>query len=270
MKKIRVGILGCGTIGSYLARMIVRKFSSAYQLTCLVDLHQEKALALAKSLRPGIRVVNQNQMVRQCDLVIEAASHKVVGPLVRKVLQKGKSILVMSVGGLLSARTFVNISGRHRGKLFVPSGALSGIDGLLAAKMSRMTSVSLITKKPPQAFAGAPFLKNRRIALEKIRKETLLFQGTARQAVRAFPQNINVAALVSLAGMGPEKTRVKIYASPSLKRNIHRLEIKGDFGRIVTVTENVPSPVNPRTSFLAALSPAALLQKIFSTLKIGT
>ncbi len=269
-RKIRVGILGCGAIGSQLARIIDRKFPSVYRLTCLTDLSQEKALRLARSLKIKVRVVSQEEMIKRCDLVIEAASYKAVQPLVKEVLKRHKSVLVMSVGGLLGSKKAVKILKKGRGKIFLPSGAIAGIDGLLAAGMGKIKMVSLTTKKPPRAFAGAPFLKSRHISLEKIKEEKLLFRGTANQAVKAFPQNINVAALLSLAGIGPQKTIVKIYASPFLKRNIHQVEVEGDFGRMVTITENVPSPGNPKTSYLATLAPAALLKKMADTLKIGT
>lgn len=269
-KRIRVGIVGCGAIGSYLAKTITSRFHDFAVLQALTDLHADKARALAGKLRVKVKISNQEALTRQCDLIIEAASARAVGPLVRKALGHGKSVLVMSVGGLISDAALLRQIQASNGKVFIPSGALAGIDGILAARMGKIKRVSLVTRKPPEAFAGVDFLKKRKIVLKNLRKEKLLFDGPAIRAVRVFPQNINVAAVLSLAGIGPVKTRVKIYAVPSLKRNVHRVEIEGDFGRMVTETENVPAPGNPKTSYLAALSPAAMLKKIFETLRIGT
>ncbi len=269
-KRIRVGIVGCGAIGSYLAKTVTGRFQAFATLEVLTDLHPEKAHTLAGKLKAGVKILNQDSLVRRCDLIIEAASTKAVGPLVRKVLRHGKSILVMSVGGLISNPSLLKKIEFSKGKVFVPSGALAGIDGLLAARMGKIKKVSLVTRKPPAAFTGVVFLKKRKIAVEKIRKETLLFSGPAIRAVKAFPQNINVAAVLSLAGIGPAKTQVKIYAVPFLKKNIHRVEIEGDFGRMIAETENIPAPGNPKTSYLAALSAAAMLEKIFGTPQIGT
>lgn len=269
-KKIRVGIVGCGAIGTYLAQTIVRRFHSFAALEALTDLHPDRARALAGKIKAKIEVLSQEALVRRSDLIIEAASAKAVGPLVRMVTRYGKPVLVMSVGGLIADPGLLKLIQSADSRIFLPSGALAGIDGLLAAKMGGIRRVALVTRKPPMAFAGVEFLKKKNIAVEKIKKETLLFSGSANQAVKAFPQNINVAAILSLAGVGPQKTRVRIYAVPSLKRNIHRVEIEGDFGRMVTETENVPAPGNSKTSYLAALSSAAMLKKIFGTLQIGT
>lgn len=269
-RKIRVGLVGCGAIGTELARILVRKFSSHCRLTCLHDLNRERALGLARSLRLRIRIAGLLDLVRNSDFVIEAASAQAVGPVLRAVLARRKHVLIMSVGGLFFDGALARRLNKSRGNVYLPSGALAGVDGLLAAKMGRIRSVSLTTRKPARAFEGSPYLVRKGIDVSEIRKETLLFQGSARQAVRAFPQNINVAALLSLAGVGPDRTRVRIYASPNIRRNVHQVEVEGNFGRIFAVTENVPSERNPKTSLLAALSPAALLAKIFSALKVGT
>ena len=269
-KRIRVGIVGCGAIGSYLAKTIASRFRGFAVLEALTDLRPEKAAALIRKLKTKVRILNQEDLVRCCDLVIEAASAKAVGPVVRKVLHHRKRVLVMSVGGLISDPALLKQIQAANGSVFVPSGALTGIDGLLAARMGKIKKVSLVTRKPPRAFSGVPFLKERKINLDNLTKEKLLFSGPAIRAVKAFPQNINVAAVLSLAGIGPAKTQVRIYAVPSLKKNVHRVEIEGDFGRMVTQTENVPAPGNSKTSYLAALAPAAMLKKIFGTLQIGT
>lgn len=269
-RRVRLGIVGCGTVGSSLARLIQRRFSHLCDLTCLADIDLEKARRLAKKLGRRVAVVSQREMVRRCDLIIEAASARAAVSLARAVLRRGKSILVMSVGGLLHHDEIFKRFRRSRGRLFLPSGAIAGVDGLLAARLGKIKKVTLTTRKPPEALQGAPFILARHINLRKVKKETLLFRGPASKAVKAFPQNINVAALLSLAGIGPRRTRVEIFASPSIKSNIHQVEVEGDFGRFVAVTENRPCPGNPKTSYLATLSPAALLEKVLGSVVVGT
>jgi aspartate dehydrogenase len=270
-KRIRIGILGCGAIGSELARILDRRFFSFCEIACLSDLDVRRAKRLARSLRKSRpRLCSPRAMITRCDFLIEAASPRAASQYVAAALRKNKSVLAMSVGGLVSDRRLPGLAKRSRGRLYLPSGAIAGVDGLLAARMAKIKRVVLTTRKPPRAFAGAPYFKARRMDLAKIRKETLIFRGPASSALKHFPQNINVAGLLSLAGVGPRRTEVRIYASPSLRKNIHEVLVEGDFGRMITRTENVPSPQNPRTSYLAQLSPAALLGKIFGGLQIGT
>jgi aspartate dehydrogenase len=268
--KIKIAILGCGAIGSELARTVDRRLRADCRLVCVSDIERGKAEALARSLRSKPMVVSRDAMIRRADLIIEAASTQAAGPLARDALLRHKFVLVMSVGGLLGEPGIFRVLKKTRGRLFLPSGAIAGIDALLAGRMGKIKSVELVTRKPPSAFQDVPSLRSRRRWLRSLKRETLLFAGPAGRAVKAFPQNINVAALLSLAGIGPRRTRVKIYASPGLKKNVHQVEIVGNFGRILTVTENVPSPKNPKTSYLAALSPAALLEKIVGAMKVGT
>ncbi|MBI4549955.1 MAG: DUF108 domain-containing protein [Candidatus Omnitrophica bacterium] len=268
-RKFRVGILGCGTIGSQLAAILDKKYRSHCRLTAFYDLRKEKAAEFARRWG-GSSSSGLEALVRRSDFIIEAASQKAVGPLLRKALRRGKTVLVMSVGALVADPSLVRLASAGTGCVYIPSGALAGVDGVLSSSVGRVRRAVLTTKKPPQALAGAPLPGLKKILSTPLKKEVLVFRGTASRAVRAFPQNINVAAVLSLAGIGARKTEVRIYASPGLKRNIHQIEIEGDAGRIFALTENVPSPGNPKTSHLAALSPAALLKKIFSPLKIGT
>ena len=136
--------------------------------------------------------------------------------------------------------------------------------------MGRIDSVKITTRKPPKSFEGAPYVAKNRIDLKNIKQETTLFEGTAKEAVHAFPQNINVASTLSLAGAGADKVRVKIVTSPDYSKNVHEVEIEGDFGRIFTRTENLPSKANPKTSYLASLSAIAALEGIVSNFRVGT
>ncbi len=154
--------------------------------------------------------------------------------------------------------------------LYLPSGALAGLDGIKAAASGHLRSVTLTTRKPPRSLAGAPGILRRKIRLDKLRKPMVVFQGSARQAAKEFPQNINVAATLALAGVGAARTRVKIIADPGIRTNIHEVEAVGDFGRLTARTENRPSPANPKSSLLAVRSAVATLRQILNPLKVGT
>jgi len=268
---VKVGLIGCGAIGQEIARAIDREIPQL-ELSLIYDVEKTKLNDLVKELKrkPDIGLSIQ-QVVEKTDLIIEAASPKVVRELLRFSIEKGKDLLIMSIGGVLDSLDLLEKVKKEGGcRVFLPSGAIAGLDGLNAAREKSIHCITITTSKPPRALAGAPYIKQRKIKLENIKKPTLVFEGTSREAVKAFPRNINVAATLSLAGIGMEKTKVKIIANPDLTRNEHKIEVKGDFGEMETVIRNVPAPTNPKTSYLAALSAIATLRKIVSPVKIGT
>jgi len=270
MKKIKVGILGCGTIGTHVALMASKRFHDKMEVRYLTDKHSEKSRHLAKRLKNPVQVVSFSELMQRSDVIIEAASAAVSEKAATRALQHHKTILIMSVGGLLHLKNLEKKTAQSRGKLWVPSGAVAGIDALRAAKLGKLKKVRLITRKPPQGLSGAPYFQKRKFPSLKKNQEVRIFSGSARQAVRAFPQNVNVAAILSLAGLGAEKTQVELWTSLKYKRNQHEIFVSGAFGTVRTETSNVPSPENPKTSYLAVLSAIATLQDIFSSIKIGT
>ena len=265
---IKVGIVGCGTIGTKLAHAVQSQFSRHAIVSYLIDLDRGKAKGLSKSLKSKPRLVSLKVLVQKSDLIIESASHAAVHQLLPLASRYRKKIMILSVGGLLNNRGIA--LDRLRSLLYVPSGAVAGIDALLAGHQGKLNRVVITTRKPLRSFESAPYFKGRAERFRMISKPTLIFEGSALEAVRAFPENVNVAATLSLAGIGPKKTRVRLYASPTYKMNSHEIEIQGRFGCIRTLTENVPSNGNPKTSALAVYSAIACLEKIFSPVKIGT
>lgn len=269
---MKVGVVGCGAIGSEICRAIDRGIEGV-ELVALHDRNRELALSLSNSLACMPRVVTIDEMIPAVDFVVESASQSAVRDIVPQVLAKGRSVLVMSGGAMTDEKLrekLVSIARGNGCKLYMPSGAIAGLDGLKAASVSRIDSVTLTTSKPPAALAGAPYLEERGIDVGYIRGPGLLYEGDAASAVRAFPANVNVAAALSLAGVGTENTKVRIVADPSLKRNVHEILVTGEFGRLYVKVENVPSPTNPKTSYLAALSAIATLKRIAQPLQIGT
>jgi aspartate dehydrogenase len=273
MKKLRIGIVGCGAIGTSLAKAITKDFSGQADLVALYDTDVLKARRLSGMLskNKGLAVNNLEQLINRVKLVIESASAAVSWDIAKNALVKGRDVMLMSVGGVVSRLDKLReLAKRRHCRVYIPSGAISGIDALKAAKLGRIRKVTLTTRKNPISFKGVKYIEKKRIRLDKIKKDEVLFSGTAKEAVRYFPQNINVAAVLSLGGIGENKTKVEIIASPKTNKNIHEIYIESKAARILTRTENIVHPDNPKTSYLAVLSAIATLKQILEPVKIGT
>ena len=269
MKKLRIGIIGCGVIGSELAKACIEKFGEKVELAALCDVDPKKAASLAARIGKNIPVLSIDSLIRKSDFVIEAASAAVSADIAKRAIKAGKDVIIMSVGGLINAQDIFELARRKERYIFLPSGAISGLDGVKSASMAGIKSATLITRKPPGGLKGAPYIKANGIDLDSIKSETVIFQGSAKDAIKGFPANVNVSVALSLAGIGPERTEVKIITSPEYKTNSHEMILEGDFGRLTTKTENLPSPNNPKTSFLAALSGIATLKGALDYIKVG-
>lgn len=269
-KRLKVGIIGCGAMGSEIAKACEGRLSPSLELAAICDKDGEKARLLAGELKTRVRILAIDELIKESDLVVEASSAAVSGEIAEKCVSVRKDCLVMSVGGLLSKADILRQADEKGVRIYIPSGALCGIDGLKSASGGRVDSVTLTTRKPPKGLEGAPYLKEKGIDVGAVRQETVIFEGSAAEAVKGFPANVNVSAVLSLAGIGAEKTRVRIVTSPEYTKNTHEVEITGDFGRITTKTENVPSKNNPKTSALAIYSAVATLEGIAKSVRVGT
>ncbi|MCQ9207149.1 MAG: aspartate dehydrogenase [Omnitrophica bacterium] len=268
--KIKLGIVGCGAIGSEIARGCVSLLSDKIALIALYDIEREKSLRLSDSLGKNIAVNSEEELFNIADLIVESASGEAAGSVLQKAIEKTKDVMIMSIGGLLGSGGLLEKAEKKGIRVYLPSGAICGIDGLKGARLSKIRTVTLTTKKPPKGLSGAPYLKEKGIDIDSVKEETVIFEGNARDAVRGFPKNVNVASLLSLAGIGAPETVVRIVTSPAYTKNVHEVKITGDFGEITTRTENVPSKKNPKTSRLAYLSAIATLKGIVESVKIGT
>ncbi|MBI5124109.1 MAG: DUF108 domain-containing protein, partial [Candidatus Omnitrophica bacterium] len=244
--KIKVGIIGCGTIGSEIAKACQGRLEDKVVLSAICDVDTEKARALNGSLKKKVSVLPLREIIKKCSFLVEAASASVSGTVLKKCVEAKKDCLVMSVGGILGKERLLKNAEARGVRVYIPSGAICGIDGLKSASIGRIDSVTLTTTKPPKGLAGAPFLKSKGIDVSDIKEDTVVFEGAAEEAVKGFPQNINVSAVLSLAGIGAGKTRVRIVASPSSAANVHEVEIIGEAGRLTTRSENMPSKSNPK------------------------
>ncbi len=269
VKKTKVGIIGCGTIGREIGKAIINDFDTL-ELHSVSEKEKNNLDKFNKTLNTQYTSISIHELISNVDIIIESASAKVSYEITYKALESGKKIIVMSVGGLLEGLDdLIKLSQVKGGRLYIPSGAICGLDGLKAASCGKIYKVVLITHKSSRSFEGVEYLIEKKINVIDIKNETCVFDGTAQEAVKAFPKNINVALTLSLAGIGAQKTKVKIFADPACKKNIHEIYVEGDFGRFYIRIENEPSPDNPKTSYLAILSAISILKNITSSINIG-
>jgi len=272
---LKVALVGCGAIGTTLAKAIDAGKAGGVELAWIFDMKPGSCDALAKKLRSKPKIAKQVKDIladKTVELVIEAATQGAVVKYALSVLKSKKDLMVMSVGALGDERLLRAIrkaADRTGRRVYVPSGAILGIDGIKAASEG-VEEVTLTTRKPPVALAYSDYVRRKGINLTKLRKPIVVFRGTAREAVKAFPESVNVAATLSLAGIGFSKTKVRIVADPSLNRNVHEIRVRGKAGEFITEARNVPFPDNPRTSYLAALSAIRTLRNLTENIKIGT
>lgn len=268
MPKKTIGLMGCGTIGTHLAMAIDSGRVANASLTGLFDIVDGNARALKTRLKSTPQVYdNFDRFVdSNADIIIEAASQQAVKNFAKRIIESGKELMVMSVGALadtLFLAELLQLTPIRNGqsKIYVPSGAIAGIDAIRSVRHIA-DSISITTKKSPKALAGAPFFTTRNVSLDNITKVTEIYEGSAVEAVKLFPANVNVAAVLSLAGIGVEKTMVRILADPEATTNQHEIVATGSFGEIKISVNNVTAPGNPKTSFLAVLSAIECLRSI--------
>lgn len=264
---LKVGLLGVGAIGQILATWLDAEPNRAV-LVAMTDQDRPRAERFATQLKSRPAVVEMDELVRRADLIIEAASQAALPEIVPRTLRAQKDLMVMSVGGLLENEAWFAEAERQGCRIHVPSGAIAGLDGLRAAAMGRLSLVILTSRKPIAALRDAKYVTERKIDLDKLKEETVLFEGSPEDACWAFPTTSNVAASLRLTVGKSVEIRVRVIAVPGGTENVHEIQAVGDFGRFRIVLENVPSPSNPRTSRLAALSAVATLEEIIYNQKV--
>ena len=204
------------------------------------------------------------------DVVVEALPAAVFEEVALPAIYAGRIFVPSSVGQLLPRMHLVERARATGARIVVPTGALLGLDAVRAAAEGGVSTVTIETRKPPGGLAGAPYLVAHGIDVLAITTPTLIFEGNAFDAAAGFPANVNVAAALALAGIGPLRTTVRIWADPTVDRNIHTIRVEADAARLTMTIENVPSDSNPRTGRLTPLSVLACLRGLVSTLKVGS
>ncbi len=259
MALMRVGLVGCGNIGADLC-IALQKGTIPAEIVALTDIDESRAKLLQRSFQLNAAICDLDTNASQVDFLVECAVANVVKSVLDAAKKFHRDCLIMSVGGLLDHQDLLAEVRAENVQVRLPSGAICGLDGLRAAMEAGLHSVMLTTRKPPKGLAGAPYLVEHGINLDNLTEPLLIFEGTAAEAFKAFPQNVNVAAALSLVGIGPIETRVRIVADPRATSNVHEVVAEGAFGRLQTVTENLPSPRNAKSSYLASLSACAELR----------
>jgi len=263
-----IGIVGCGAIGRALITAVASG-KVAVRIAGVTSRTEPSAREFLATLASAPPYMSLSELIAAADLIVEAAGGSVVQPLAQQVFAAGKDLMVISVGALLDHPEIIKKSRQSGCRLYVPSGAIAGLDGIKSACVGAVAHVTMTTRKPPNGLEGAPYLVRNGISLIGLKEEKEVFSGTAREACKGFPANVNVAAAVSLAGIGPDHTRIRIIAVPGLQRNCHDIEVEGEFGRLHVHIENVPSE-NPKTGKLTALSIIRSVQDVVDPVRIGT
>jgi aspartate dehydrogenase len=265
----RVALAGFGAIGSEVARRLADGGVPGVELVAVAARDTGKARATLDAMGCTAPVMGLGDLAAVADIVVECAPAELLGEIARPVLRAGKKLMVMSVGALLTQNDLIQLAEQHRGQIIVASGALLGLDAVIAVAEGHIHSVQMTTRKPVAGLLGAPYLVENRINIQGIREPLRVFSGTAREAAAGFPANLNVAVALSLAGIGPDRTRLDIWADPNLVRNTHRIVVDSDAARLDMTIENIPSE-NPKTGRITPLSVIASLRKIHATVQVGT
>ena len=277
MPKRSVGLIGCGAIGTNLALALESGGVANASIVALFDIMGKSAENLKSKLKSSPEVYSDfgTFLLSPADLIVEAASQDAVRNLGKSIIEASKDLLVMSVGALADITLLSDLlklvaSKKGLCRIYIPTGAIAGIDAIRSVR-NYADSITLTTTKSPKALSGAPFLKTRKVGLENITTPTVIYEGSAAEAVRMFPANVNVAAVLALAGLGVDKTIVRIVVDPQSTTNRHEIVATGSFGDINITVNNVPTPGNPKTSFLAVLSALECLRSICDDgLRIGS
>ena len=271
---IKVAIAGFGAIGFAVAEALDpgRGNGGILGIEAVAVSARDTAKAAARMAgfaRP-LPVLPFTELAGQADVVIECLPAAHFAELAESVLGRGRTLIPLSVGALLPRPELIDLAREKGGTIVVPTGALLGLDAVRACAEGPVERVTLVTRKPPGGLAGAPHLVDNDISVENLTEPKLVFEGSARDGARGFPANVNVAAALSLAGIGPDKTALQIWADPTVTRNTHTVQVEAEAARLTMTIENVPTKENPKTGKITALSVLATLRRMVGPLRVGT
>ena len=265
---LKVGIAGLGAVGLNVARRLEEGIPGLV-LAAIAVRDRDKARHNLAGAGERIPIMAAEALAENCDIVIECLPPQLFRSVGLSVIDRGKIFMPLSVGQLLDNWDLLERAKKTGARILAPTGALLGLDAVRAAAEGTIHSVTMVTRKPPNGLEGAPYLVERGISLKGLKEPTKIFDGSAREGARGFPANVNVAAALSLAGIGPDKTRLEIWADPALSRNTHRIEVDADTARFSMAIEGIPSE-NPRTGRIVPLSVIAALRGLVAEIKVGT
>ncbi len=266
---MKVGIAGFGTIGSVVGRRLDAGMAGL-ELVAIAARDHDKARSRMSSFAKPVPVVSADELAAMADVVVECVPRAAFMEIAVPALKAGRRLVTVSGAGLLANPEIVDLATRHGAQIILATGALLGLDAVRAAAEGTIHAVRMVTRKPPGSLAGAPHLVQNDISIENLNGPKQVFKGTAREGARGFPANVNVAAALGLAGIGPDQTTLEIWADPALERNTHTIEVEADSARLHMTIENVPSDENPGTGKITALSVIATLRGLVAPLRVGT
>jgi aspartate dehydrogenase len=264
----RVAIAGLGAIGTAVMDALDAGIPGC-ELVAIAARDAAKARSRVSRLRRPVPVTTLAELEPLADMVVECLPAELLADVATPFLRAGKTVIVLSASALLLRPELIELARETGGQIVVPSGALLGLDAVTAAAEGTIHAVRMVTRKPVRSLLGAPYLAEHGIEIARITEPLCVFNGTPRGAAAGFPANLNVAVALALAGIGPDRTTLEIWADPALTRNTHTIVVDSDSARFSMTIENIPSD-NPRTGRITALSVIAWLRKLNAPLRIGT
>ena len=268
-KPLRVAIAGLGAIGKSLATRLTEGVVPGVVLTAVSAKNHDKAKEFVSTLAYPVKVLSISELESEADVVVECAPAELLSDIIAPFLRTKKKAIVLSVGAILFKPELIELAKTTGGTIMVPTGALIGLDAMIAAAEGEIFSVKMVTNKPPLGLKGAPHLIENNISVDGLTEPLKVFSGNAREAAKGFPANLNVVVALALAGVGPEKTHLEIWADPTVVRNTHTITVESDSAKFSMKMENIPSE-NPKTGRIVAQSVVAMLRKMLATFQVGT
>lgn len=267
-RPLRVGLAGLGAVGLEVAKRLIAGVPGL-TLAAVAVRDVQKAQRALPQVGDSIPVCKTTELAESCDIVVECLPPALFREIALSAIDKGRIFMPLSVAQLLENGDLIERAKQKGARIMVPTGALIGLDAVRAAAEGTIHSVKMVTRKPPAGLEGAPYLRERGISVLGLKEPLKVFDGSAREGARGFPANVNVAAALSLAGIGPDRTQLEIWADPNVTRNTHTISVDADTARFTMTIENIPSE-NPRTGKSVAPSTVAALRALVCELKIGT
>lgn len=272
MSKTELGlaIAGLGAIGMRVAEAVDEGAVAGITLVAVSANNKETATDRVSGFLSPPKVMELARLADHADIIVECTPAAVFHEVAGAAVEKGRTLLPLSVGALLRHPELEEQAHATGAKIIVPTGAVIGLDTVRAMAVGEIYEVKLETRKPPNGLAGAPHLVEHNIDISNLTKPLLVFEGTARDAAFGFPANVNVAAALGLAGVGVDRTLVEVWADPTIDRNLQSVSITSDAGEATMTMRNIPSVENPRTGRIVANSVIATLQRLTASLIAGT
>lgn len=269
---MRLGLIGFGTIGQTLVQSLQE--DPSFEWVVVLEADEEARQRAARILPEGVTITDDIQTLFKArpEFVVEAASQEAVRAYAERILGDGISLMVLSTGAFADRALFercVAQARKHQARVLVPTGAIAGLDAIRALAERPIYKAVLTTTKPPDSLQDAPYVRQQGLDLYQFTTVTQIFEGSPFEVVQAFPRNTNVALAFTLALEGRIEPTVRVQVDPTSRENVHELFVDGEVGCLQITVRNKPFPLNPKTSYLAALSAVRTLRDLLSPVKIG-